>query len=75
MIKLDTEPDLDVIQIRGGGLSEATSVTIATISGGNSPSFIYIPSNMAVIKFMSDSNVQGEGFVFHWEAGIFDMQF
>jgi hypothetical protein len=73
VIYLDTEADLDVIHIMAGGLSEATAATILKLSGNKvDPSPIYSNNNMAVLKFESDSSIEGQGFVLQWNAGMDD---
>ena len=66
--QFETEKVFDTVQILGGGRTEETATTIATLSGSmdlQSKSFTSA-SNFMIIKFRSDEAVEKKGFHASW---------
>ena len=56
------------MQVYYGGQTEADRTYVTSLSGAGEPS-LYLPHNMAIIKLITDSSVQGTGINITWTAG------
>ena len=68
---LDTENNLDEVQVWGGGTTEATAKLVARLSGSEDPNVIpvfYSPNNYMFVKLTSDNAVEKNGFSAEWRA-------
>lgn len=70
---MDTEEDVDYIQILVGGKTETTAYTVATLSGQSSEKQQYEShNNFLIIKFVSDPRYQKTGFTLTYNIGKYD---
>lgn len=70
----DLEDNLDILEIWDGGSTLLTSQKIARVSGDSLGKYeSYISSrNHLILRFLTDSSVEKEGFSFSWSTGIYD---
>ena len=66
---LETEEDVDVMQVLVGGPTESTSHVIAQLSGDLAHRNFYSNNQYMIVKFYTDATVTGRGFNAKWEAG------
>lgn len=69
--EFDTETSFDTVQILSGGLTDESSVTLATLSGVQNVSSLrpfVTGSNMMIVKFRSDASVEKRGFRASWKT-------
>ena len=68
-MEFETEAEQDLVQVYYGGLTEAASTLTQTLSGANlTTTHQYIPSNLAIVKFMTDSSLTAAGIHLDWTA-------
>ncbi|XP_076452127.1 uncharacterized protein LOC143287751 [Babylonia areolata] len=66
---LDTEAGKDELIIMGGGKTASTSYNLARLSGVTAPtSLLRSYNHLMIVRFYSDSAVQGTGFNLTWSA-------
>ncbi|KJH47373.1 sushi domain protein [Dictyocaulus viviparus] len=65
----ETEEYVDIVTVLDGGPSENSTTALGTFSGARNGKFEIISStNMIVVLFRSDGDIQGRGFQAHWKA-------
>jgi len=67
--EFETEKGFDTVQVLGGARTEASAVSIATLSGRLNSSFLFTSaSNFMIVKFRTDASVEKKGFRATWKT-------
>ncbi|CAH1793745.1 unnamed protein product [Owenia fusiformis] len=72
----NTELGLDQVQIWAGGKTLSTAVLVKSLSGdlgaSSSPEWFVSPNNLMIVTFISDKNVERDGWEAQWEMEDID---
>nr|KAG5694506.1 hypothetical protein BaRGS_030381 [Batillaria attramentaria] len=73
-VTLNTERDLDFVEIWVGGSTLSNSILVQRVSGTTADfstiGLTVSNNNLAIVRFLSDGNYQDSGFRLTWQSGI-----
>ena len=67
---LDTEADRDLVEVWVGGSTFSSASLLTAVSGDTAPTYVHQSfNNFMIVKFVSDSTTEFQGFTAKWNVG------
>jgi hypothetical protein len=68
-VSLNTEQNVDFVEVWVGGRSLATSTLLRRLSGNSASGLLLSDNHLAIVRFLSDGSYQDAGFQLTWQSG------
>ena len=68
-MSLNTERDVDFVEVWVGGRTLSSSSLVRRVSGASVQGMVVSSNNAAIVRFVSDGSYQDSGFTLTWKSG------